>query len=105
FAPKSARIVRWLLIHPMSAFSQRELARSTGTDEGMTSRIVKRLETQQLIERDDRGSLRAAKPDALLDAFREQYQFERHDILRGHIAARSGEALLRATAEAFGRRG
>lgn len=105
FAPKSARIVRWLLIHSKSAFSQRELARLTGTDEGMTSRIVKRLENQQLIERDDRGSLRAAKPDALLDAFREQYQFERHDILRGHIAARSGDALLRATAEAFERRG
>lgn len=105
FAPKSARIARWLLIHPTVAFSQRELARATGVDEGMTSRIVKRLESEQLIERDDRGSLLAAKPDALLDAFREQYEFERHDILRGHISARSGDVLLRATADAFKRLG
>ena len=34
FAPKSSRIVRWLLIHPAEPLSQREIARATNTDEG-----------------------------------------------------------------------
>jgi hypothetical protein len=103
FAPKSARIARWLLIHQGQSLSQRELARATGLDEGLTSRVVKRLEQEQLVARDDRGTVHAAQPAALLDAFREAYEFGKHQILRGHIAARSGEVLLRTTADAFKR--
>jgi hypothetical protein len=34
-------------------------------------------------------------PDLLLDAWRDSYQFSKHTILKGHVAARSGDALLR----------
>ncbi len=101
FAPKSGRIARWLLVHPGQSLSQRELARATGLDEGLTSRVVKRLEQEELVSRDDRGAVHASKPDALLDAFRESYEFGKHEVFRGHIAARSGDAMLRATADAF----
>ena len=47
FAPKSSRIARWLLIEPDRAFSQRELAKASGLDEGFTSRIVRQLEEQR----------------------------------------------------------
>jgi hypothetical protein len=43
FAPKSARIVRQLLIEPGKGYNQRELSQITGLDEGHTSRIVRRL--------------------------------------------------------------
>ena len=104
FAPKSARITRWLLIHADEALTQRELSRATGVDEGLTSRVVRRLEQEELVARDDRGSVRVAKADALLDAFREAYDFEKHAILKGHVAARSGEELLRRVTETFAHR-
>ena len=48
FAPRSSRIARWLLMHPIKPLTQRELARATGTDEGYTSRVVGKLEDEGL---------------------------------------------------------
>ena len=95
FAPKSSRIARWLLMHPDEPLTQRELARATGTDEGHTSRVVGKLLDEELIVRTDSGAVRPRDPDLLLDAWREVYDFTRHHVVRGHIAARSGEAMLR----------
>ncbi len=94
-APKSARIARWLLLHPDATPTQREVARATQMDEGFTSRIVSRLEADELIERRPNGAIRVLKPDLLLDAWREDYDFSKHDIRRGHVAARSGDGLVR----------
>jgi len=55
------------------------------------------------VARDGRGALRVAKPDALLDAFREAYDFGKHAVARGHIAARSGDVLLRRLAASLKR--
>jgi hypothetical protein len=101
FAPKSARIARWLLMHPGLAMTQREIARATGMDEGFTSRIVARLEEDSLIFRESGGAIRVPDPDLLLDAWREDYDFSKHQILRGHMPARSGTALLRRMADAL----
>jgi hypothetical protein len=95
FAPKSSRIVRWLLIHPTEYLSQREIARSTGLDEGFVSRLVSRLEKEEYVVRDERGAVRPKDPALLLDAWREAYRFVKHTIYYGHVAARSGDALLR----------
>ena len=95
FAPRSSRIARWLLIHPTEPVTQRELARATGTDEGYTSRVVGTLEDEGLIVRNDDGAILPREPDLLLDAWLEVYNFNKHYVLRGHVAARSGEALLR----------
>jgi len=95
FAPKSARIARSLLIEPARAFSQRELAKVSGLDEGFTSRIVRQLEEQRLVSRDPAGAVKVAEFDALLDAWREAYEFSKHHIVRGHIAARSSDEILR----------
>lgn len=104
FAPKSSRIVRWLLINPQRSFSQRELAKETGIDEGFTSRIVRRLEREEFIVRDDQGSVKARKPSILLDAWREVYDFSRHHVVRGLVAARSGDELLRRVADTLSSR-
>ncbi|MGA2247903.1 MAG: type IV toxin-antitoxin system AbiEi family antitoxin [Verrucomicrobiota bacterium] len=95
FAPKSARIARWLLVEPDRAFSQRELAKVSGLDEGFTSRIVRQLEEQQLVSRDSGGAVKVSDFDTLLDAWREVYDFSKHHVVRGHIAARSSDDVLR----------
>lgn len=94
FAPKSARICRWLLLHPGEALTQREIAQATAMDEGFTSRIARKLEQDGFVVREESGAIRVANPDLLLDAWRESYAFTKHDIIRGHIAARSSEELL-----------
>lgn len=99
FAPKSSRIARWLLLHPGEPMTQREIARATDMDEGFTSRIVARLENDGLIVREPDGAIRPRDPDLLLDAWREDYDFSKHQIVEGHIAARSGETLLRRISE------
>jgi hypothetical protein len=99
FAPKSSRIARWLLIEPKRAFSQRELAKVADLDEGFTSRIVRQLEEQRLVAREESGAVKVADYDALLEAWREAYDFSKHEIARGHVAARSGDATLRHLAE------
>lgn len=99
FAPKSSRITRWLLMHPHESLTQREIARATKTDEGYTSKIVSNLEKDGLIIKDESGALKLRDPDLLLDAWREDYDFTKHHIIRGHVVARSGDVLLRHLAE------
>ncbi len=105
FAPKSSRIARQFLIDPYRSFSQRELARVTGLDEGYTSRIVRRLEQSRLIVKDDQGFWRPFDPDQLLDAWHETYDFSKHHIVKGHIAARSGDELIRRIAASLNQNG
>jgi DNA-binding MarR family transcriptional regulator len=122
FAPKSSRIVRALLTNYHSAWSIdgleqrtnlgpvvardkspgiRELAKNTDMDPGLTSRVVARLEADGLIQGMRRKSdgrleaVRATNPGLLLDAWRADYKFFRHDVLQGHVAARAGDELLR----------
>lgn len=99
FAPKSARIARWLLMKSDQAFTQRELARLCGLDEGFTSRVVRGLEDQQLITRSAGGAVRLKDGDNLLKAWREVYDFSKNTIVRGHVAARSSDDVLRQLAE------
>lgn len=94
FAPKSSRVARALLMHPARGFQQRELACMTGLGEGYTSRIVRKLEAEGLVRRAN-GSVYVSDPALLLDAWREGYDFTRHRILKGHVAARSSDALMR----------
>ena len=99
FAPKSSRIARQLLIEPDRKFTQRELTRATDLDEGFTSRIVHKLEQDKLIVRDNKGAVHAYDSNQLLDAWHEVYDFGWHHIIKGHIAARSGDELLHRIAE------
>lgn len=62
--------------------------------EGYTSRIVAKLEVDGLILRESDGEVRVRDPDLLLEAWREDYDFFQHEIVRGHVAARSGGVLL-----------
>lgn len=103
FAPKSSRVARVLLYHQGLTFTQRELSQRAGLGEGYVSRIVRALEAQDLIERGEDGAVTMKDPDLLLDAWVESYDFSKHTLIRGHIPARSGSALLQDLAESLSR--
>ena len=97
FGPKGSRIARQLLTDPETPVRQRALASSTGLNEGHVSRIVGKLADTGLVQRGDDG-IRVVDADLLLDAWREEYRFDRHTVIRGHVAARSGDGLLHSLA-------
>jgi hypothetical protein len=91
FAPKSARITRVLLLDPIRWWRQRDLVEATGLDDGNISRIVRRLDDELLLERRGR-ELRPRDPGLLLDAWAQDYRFDAHDILSGHLSGNGVEA-------------
>ena len=54
--------------------------------------------------RDNQGSLRPSDPNHLLDVWLDAYDFSKHQIIKGHIAARSGEELLKRITEILAER-
>jgi hypothetical protein len=84
FAPKSARVARVLLLDPARWWRQKDLVEATGLDDGNVSRIVKRLDGEALLERRER-ELRPRDPDLLLDAWAQDYRFDRHQVVFGHL--------------------
>ena len=104
FGPKGSRIARRLLMEPGETVRQRTLASCTGLDEGHVSRIAGKLLEAGLIER-GRDGISVADANLLLDSWREEYRFERHDVVRGHIAAGSGDGLTRSLAGTLSKMG
>ena len=102
FGPKGARITRRLLMEPDRPVKQRTLAFSTGLDEGHTSRIVGKLVEAGLVER-GKGGIRVTDSNALLAAWQDDYRFDRHHVIRGHVASRGGEQLIQAIAAILSR--
>lgn len=98
FAPRSARAARTLLLEVDHIWKQTELAEATGLSAGYLSRLLPRYQEAGFIESEQGGRslrYRVTNPDAMLDAWYADYDFNDHTILRGHVAARSGPELLR----------
>ncbi len=93
FAPKSSRITRTMLLEPERWWRQKELADITDLDDGHVSRIVRRLADDQLLKISD-SALRPRDPSLLLDAWGDEYRFDRHDVVVGH-ASGAGIELAR----------
>ena len=93
--------MRWLLVHPETRFDSEQLslrafAKEAQVDPGLTSRILNRLEEDGYIARErSTGLIRVLERNRLLDDWRDHYDFKKHSLVRGHVAARSGEDLLR----------
>lgn len=93
FERRSSRLARLLLQHPGREWSVRECAKESGLNEGHVSRIVARLVADEFLRKEGKR-LRVVDPQSLLDAWREAADFSKHRVLRGHVAARSGEEML-----------
>ncbi len=94
FAPKSSRVARWLLLHPTTSASQRELAKATRLDPGQVSRIVARLKDQGLVKVGVRGRVQLGDRGLMLGSWSVDYRFQRHLIVRGHVPARTGTEVV-----------
>lgn len=65
------------------------------------SRIASRLEADSYVVRESTGSLRVKDSALLLDAWRDEYRFDRHTLIQGSGAARSGDSLTRFVGDAL----
>ena len=104
FAPRSARAARVFLLDVKRVWLQTELAAATGLSAGYLSRLLPRYEEAGFIQCGHKGRslrYRVTNPDALLDAWRADYDFNHHTILRGHVASRGGPELLRELSAAL----
>ncbi len=97
FAPKSARVTRALLVDPSKYWRQHELVEVTGLDDGSISRVVRRLDEASLLERHG-AVLRPRDPDLLLNAWEQDYRFEAHDVLVGHMSGSGAEVTSQLAA-------
>jgi hypothetical protein len=102
FAPQASRVARQFLIGDRPRYSQKELVERTGLDQGFVSRILRRLEEDGLVTRENR-LFESPNRSLLLDAWSEVYDFTKHRILKGHVAARSSEDLLSAMSDTLER--
>lgn len=93
FAPKSSRVAHSMLLEPARWWRQKDLAEIADLDDGHVSRIVRRLVDDELLDRQG-GEVRPRDPELLLDAWADDYRFDRHDIVIGH-ATGSGIDLAR----------
>ncbi len=98
FGPKGSRVARWMLMNPEQVIRQRVLATATGLDEGYASRVVGKLIDLGLVERHD-GGIRMPDADKLLDAWRDEYRFEKHTRIEGHIAVAAGQSVVSRVAQ------
>lgn len=103
FAPKSSRVARALLLDPVRWWRQKELSERTDLDPSRVSRVVRRLEEDDLLARKG-ATVRPREPGALLDAWADGYRFDRHDILTGHVTG-SGIELARELHDGLNRAG
>lgn len=100
FAPKSSRIAREFLLNPGIVLTQRELAIKTRLNETLVGRVVRELENENLLTRDkETNAVHAPDLDLLLEAWRENYQFDKHSEIYAFAAQRTGEATMRFVAE------
>ncbi len=90
FAPKSSRVARTLLLDPGRWWRQKELSEQAGLDPGRVSRVVRRLADDDLLVREG-PLLKPRDPDLLLDAWADEYRFNHHDIITGHLSGNGVE--------------
>ncbi len=102
FSPKGSRLARVLLADPERAWRQVELVGETGLSAGYVSKVVGRLLDDGLLARRGAGAVLSPKPGLLLDAWAQDYNFSKHEVLRYHMVGRTGLKVLRGLAERLG---
>jgi hypothetical protein len=94
FAPASSRVARVLLVDPQRPWAQKELTTATGLAQASVSRALTGLSELGLVRRGDDGRYRSPAPSELLDAWNDEYDYERHEVVSMHLNG-SGIGLAR----------
>lgn len=93
FAWRAARLARALLTFPERAWSHQELVHETGLSKGYVSKLLPRYLTAGFLVKVE-GQYRPRDLEAMLNAWRESYDFGAHRILKGHVAERTPDAVF-----------
>ncbi len=99
FAPKAARVARAMMMQPDRGWSHRELVSVTLLSKGYVSKLLSRLEAAAFVEKRDELRYWLRDRESLLTAWRESYDFADQRILRGFVAERTPDAILRRLVE------
>lgn len=110
FAPASSRLIRAFLMSEGQACSHRDLVERSDLDKARVSRLIPRLEAMGAIRRvagkDGRPQFAATRPNAVLKAWLQAYDFSKHSIRRGFVLEEGRSAvalgLMRKISEALG---
>jgi DNA-binding transcriptional ArsR family regulator len=94
FAPRSARVARAMLVEPERHWTQKELIDATALAQGMVSRTLSRLTDLRLVDQDDQGRYWVPSPGDLIEAWRDEYDYRRNEIVPAHMTG-SGIGLAR----------
>jgi len=100
FAPQASRIARQFLLDDNRSYTQKQLVEATGLDQGFVSRVLRRMEEDHLLARRAR-QYEVTDRTLLLSSWQEVYDFTKHRVIKGHIAARSSEDLTAVLSTAF----
>lgn len=74
FSPKAARIVRALLEEPARRWTLSELAQETGVSLGQAHKVIKKLEAELFVLRDEDRKVALDKPAELVDAWASNHR-------------------------------
>ena len=86
-------VLRQLVVGEQREYTQKELVDLTGLDQGFLSRVLRSLVEKGLVEQ--RGKVyEVTSRSLLLESWQEVYDFTKHQIIKGHIPARTSEDLL-----------
>lgn len=100
FAPQASRIARQFLLDDNRSYTQKQLVEATGLDQGFVSRVLRRMEEDRLLARRAR-QYEVTDRTLLLRSWQEVYDFTKHRVIKGHVAARSSEDLTAVLSTAF----
>lgn len=100
-ARNRACVVRWLLTSETRSFMPAWAATATGLPKTAVKKVAGRLAEEEHLVRGNEDEYRVTNPVLLADAWRDDDRFDRHTIIRGTVAARSGDALTRFVSDTF----
>lgn len=99
FKPKSAQVLRLLLRRPNRTWKVAELAQTAGVSLGHISNVTSALIDREWGTRDEAG-FKLAKPDALLDNWRDNYEAPSGEVKR-YYTVLHGKAFEKAAEHFF----
>jgi hypothetical protein len=97
FKPKSAQVLRLLLLRPNRTWKVTELAEASGVSLGHVSNVTSALIDREWGSRDENG-FKLTKPDALLDNWRDNYEAPPGEVKR-YYTLLHGKAFEHAAAQ------
>ena len=98
FGPRGSRLARRLLLEPHRCVPQSALVQLTGLDPGYVSRVLAKLIDMGLAERGLDG-IQATDPDRLLDAWADEYRFDKHWRLAGHVTPAGRDSVTEVVSQ------